>query len=64
MQTVHTHYLDDSHEMISDEELKFWSEYPIKGLGDFYTDFGDECPANLASPSWHKGAVAEAGLSE
>ncbi len=53
MQTVLASYLDDSHEMISDEELKFWSEYPVEGLGDFYTDFGDECPANLTSPYWH-----------
>lgn len=50
MQMTHAGYSDDFDKTISEEELKFWSEYPIKGLGDFYTDFGDECPANLASP--------------
>ena len=53
MQTVRARYLDDSLEMVPDKVLKFLSEYRIKGLGDFYTDFGDKCPASLASPYWY-----------
>ncbi len=50
MQAAHAGYPDDLYKMISEEELKFWSEYRIKGLGDFYTEFGAECPASLAYP--------------
>ncbi len=35
---------------ISEQELDYWSDYAVNGLGQFYKDFhsAEACPAHLA----------------
>ena len=42
--------LENLIESISEAELEYWQKRPIKGLGQFYSDFGNDCPAHLQSP--------------